>query len=607
MSTEGKNKEQTSTEYREWISVEEAVRILVANSSRITETEKVPLLHAGGRILAGDMVAERDNPPFDRSPIDGYACRSDDIRDASRENPVFLHVVDEVDAGQYTDRTVQPKEAVRIMTGAPIPAGSDCCVTQEDTDCGEETVAVYTSVPRHGNFCDRGEDFEKGIRMLADGERLDSIDIANLAAMGVSDVPVYVMPRIALITTGEELEEPGEALLPGKIYDSNRYLLAARLAELGMPPFLIRHTGDDADAAAGAILEAIGEGADLILTTGGVSVGKRDILHDTIRQIGARKLFWRVLLKPGMPTIFSLCQGVPIVSLSGNPFGALANLELLVRPMLAEMTGDSSLLLSRVTGQLRDDFPKASGGRRFVRARYEDGAVLLPDTAAPDRESNAGVRHSSGVLASMRGCNCLIDIPAGSPPLHAGEMVTVCLLERAQTTDVSGGTFQIKRPVILAVSGVKNAGKTTLITSLIPLLAEMGIQTAVLKHDSHGFDPDVPGTDTYRFREAGACGTAIFSEDLSMVIRHGTVTERVLANAFPDADLILLEGFKWTAYPKIEIVRGGVSDVPACSADTLIGIATDLTDTAHFPTDIPVLDLNRPEEIAAFLCRYLAS
>ncbi|MCD8218265.1 MAG: molybdopterin-guanine dinucleotide biosynthesis protein B [Clostridiales bacterium] len=596
--------------YREGINLEDAVDCILNHTKRITRTERLPLLSAAGRILAEDMFTEMENPPFDRSPIDGYACRAADIREASAEHPAVLRVTEEIDAGQYSDNTVQPGEAVRIMTGAAIPPGCDCCVRQESTDYGETRVSICEPVPVHGNYCDHGEDFQKGICMLHAGDKLGYVELANLAAMGAESVLVYETPRIALFTTGDEVMEPGQPLLPGKIYNSNFYLLSARLAEFGITPLWQKHIPDDARAVAAAIRRAAEEGADLILTTGGVSVGKKDILHETIQLLDAEKLFWKVRLKPGSPTIFSVFRDVPVISLSGNPFGALANMELLVRPALAKMTEDNSYSMQQTSAILQGQFRKASKGRRFIRARYENGAVYLPDGL-----------HSSGVLASMRGCNCLIDIAPGTPALNQGDQVRIRLLyapdnssavispspDTAASQEISNNMPQDAR--IFVISGVKNSGKTTLITRLIPIFREMGWRTATIKHDGHGFDPDVPGTDSYRHRAAGACGTAIYSDDLTMVIKQNpaVVTEKDLIRAFPEADLILLEGFKWTDYPKIEIVREDNSSAPVCDPDTLIGIATDCADIGDFPADVPVLNLNRPEEIAQAIKNYLTA
>ncbi len=627
-----------STNYRQGIPLEEAVSILLSHTRKITRTEVLPLLSARGRILAQDIISPINNPPFDRSPIDGYACHAADLAGASRETPARLRVVEEVDAGGYSTRQIQPGEAVRIMTGAPIPAGCDCCLRQENTDYGEDMVEIYAPEKPHSNYCDAGEDFSVGTCLVSAGEKLTAIELANLAAMGQAMVPVYALPQIALFTTGDELIAPGQALHPGGIYNSNLTLLAARLLELGFPPVCMAHLSDEPTEVARAMEEAVSQGADLILTTGGVSVGKKDILHEALPLLGAQKHFWRVKLKPGTPTIFSTYRDVPIVSLSGNPFGALANLELLVRPMLAKLTGDAALVMPSLSATLAEDFPKASPGRRFIRARFDRGSVYLPQGL-----------HSSGVLASMKGCNCLIDIPAASPALSAGTRVRVRLLATtepsqdnasfAAATEQDNASFpatseqndanfaaapsqddtsfaaspgkdnsnrkQATEPCkqkLLCISGIKNSGKTTLITRLIPLLRERGISVATIKHDGHAFDPDVPDTDSYRHRQAGAVGTAIFSPQLSMVIKKESTNEGQLIAHFPQADLILLEGFKWTAYPKIEVVREGNSAAPVCDPQTLVAIATDKPDTRAFPEGIPRLSLTHPEEIVDFLC-----
>lgn len=402
---------------RENITVEEAIACMTGSVTEIRDMERVPLGESLGRILAEDMTAAEDNPPFDRSPIDGYACRAADTAGASREHPVRLTVIEEVDAGQASQCRVEQGQAVRIMTGAAIPAGCDCCLRQENTDYGEETVAVYEEMSPHDNYCDRGEDFRAGTRLCAKGEKLGYVELGILAGMGCNRVPVRRKPRIALLTTGDEVVQPGLPLAPGKIYDSNQYLLTARLTQWGLKPLWVQSVGDDAKAVGDAIRRTAEAGADLILTTGGVSVGKKDILHGALAYIGAGKIFWRVRLKPGTPTIFSLYRGIPVVSLSGNPFGAAANLELLVRPMLAKLTGDDSLSVPVVSGILDGVFPKASHGRRFIRASYKDGHVSLPDGL-----------HSSGVLSSMKGCNCLVDIPPGTPFLQKGDTVRVWLL-----------------------------------------------------------------------------------------------------------------------------------------------------------------------------------
>lgn len=398
------------------LTVEEAIACMLGHATAITEIETLPILEAGGRICAQDMLAPFDNPPFDRSPLDGYAVRAEDIHGASQQNPVTLKVVGEVCAGDCFDKTVQPGQAVRIMTGAAFPAGTNCTVKQESTDYGEDTVAIYQEVKPFENYCYRGEDYKKDSCLVPKGTRITYIEQGLLASMGCSHVPVWKKPRVALLTTGDEAVAPGEPLANGKIYDSNLFLLGARLTELGFAPVYTAHVRDDAGHVAEQIQKAATL-ADIIITTGGVSVGKKDILHEAIPLLGIERIFWKVKLKPGTPTIFAMYEGKPLVCLSGNPFGAITNVELLVRPLLAKMGHDAALPARQIRAIMNDPFPKASKQRRYIRARYEDGRVMLPQGL-----------HSSGVIASMRGCNCLIDIPAGNEGIKAGEEVAVVLL-----------------------------------------------------------------------------------------------------------------------------------------------------------------------------------
>lgn len=400
----------------EGVTVEQALELILDRVNVITDVEETGLLHTSGRILARDMAAEFDNPPFDRSPIDGYACRAADVSGASEASPARLKVTEEIDAGQYSKREIKAGQAVRIMTGAAIPPGCDCCIRQEDTDYGEDWVEIYRPEEVRGNYCLKGEDFRKGTVLLKKGTRLGFVEAGILASMGQKKAPVYRLPRVAVLTTGDEVVEPGRPLPPGKIYNSNQALLAARLLEFGVQLIRVSAMPDDPSAMAKALKEAAKE-ADLILTTGAVSVGKKDIMHEALAQVGAERVFWRVNVKPGMPTLFSVYQGVPVLSLSGNPFGVAVVTELLARPAIQKMKQDDSLKLIQVHGTLLDDFKKKSRGRRFVRAIWEDGMFRLPDGL-----------HSNGVLASMAGCNCLLDIKPGSAPLKAGEELDAILL-----------------------------------------------------------------------------------------------------------------------------------------------------------------------------------
>lgn len=400
----------------EGLLLKDALQMLLEQTKEIKECEIISLWEAAGRVLAEDIIAVRNQPPFDRSPLDGYAVRSEDLKGASKEHPVKLKVIDEVDAGHVTESQVGPGMAVRIMTGAPIPKGADCVVGQEDTDYGEEQVKVYEEIAYHKNYCFEGEDYGEGDLLLKKGIQIGAVESGVLASLGLQEISVFRRPKVTVITTGDEIVLPGEELLPGKIYDSNLYTLVTRLKSFGVE---IRDSGrseDDAEEVAKRIQKAF-EDSDLVITTGGVSVGKKDIMHDVLKIMGAKRLFWKIAMKPGMPTLCALYQGKLLICLSGNPFGATVNLELLVRPILAKMTGRCELKIRKKKAICQSEFSKKSFVTRYVRAYYDGSNVQM------GKGSNA-----SGILSSMCGCNCLIEIPAGTERVDVGDEVEVVLL-----------------------------------------------------------------------------------------------------------------------------------------------------------------------------------
>ena len=400
----------------EKFTVEQALEALLEHTKVIEETETVPLLQACGRVLAKDMIAGFDNPPFDRSPVDGYACKAEDITDASESHPVQLTVLEEIDAGQYSRVTVEKGQAVRIVTGAAIPKGCDCCVRQEDTDYGEETVRIFRPTGQWQNYCYQGENFKNGTVLLKKGDKIGFIEAGILASMGVIKVKVYRRVRVAVLTTGDEVMAPGKRLIPGKIYDCNQGLLAARMKEFGAELGEVAAI-EDRPQAMTAALERIAPSVDLIVTTGAVSVGKKDIMHEALEMAGAKRIFWHIQMKPGMPTLFSMYQDTPVISLSGNPFGVAVSIDLLLRPVLHKMTQDEALKTVRKKCLLKNKFSKTIRGRRYVRAMTDGETVTIP----------TGL-HSNGVLSSMAGCNCLIEMQEGQTGTRAGEMAEVILL-----------------------------------------------------------------------------------------------------------------------------------------------------------------------------------
>lgn len=398
------------------LKLEEAVRILLEHCAPIIETEVCPLNDAVGRILAQNVAAGHDQPPFPRSPLDGYAVRSGDIAEAGKETPVKMKVIDEVTAGHVSGKYVESGMAVRIMTGAPIPDGADCVVKQEDTDYGNVCVEIYKPVKAWGNYCFAGEDYKKGTVLLKEGMALGAVEAGVLSSLGLTEVTVYRRPKVMVLTTGDEVVLPGNPLGPGQIYDSNLSMVSARMKQWDVAVVYAGQAEDETEAAAGLIRRYI-QDVDLVVTTGGVSVGKKDIMHDVFKILSCERLFWKVAVKPGMPTLCGMYHDKLLICLSGNPYGAVANLELLVRPVLAKMTGRTDLKLRRKEAVLENSYLKRSPVVRYLRAHYRDGRVQI-----------ASGSNDSGILSSMCGCNCMIEIPAGTEKLLAGERVCVALI-----------------------------------------------------------------------------------------------------------------------------------------------------------------------------------
>ena len=450
----------------EGVTLEQATEILTANTAEILDIESVPLLEALGRVTAEDFFATLNNPPFDRSPLDGYALRSADTFGATPALPKNFKVIGEECAGDFFAQEIKGNEALRIMTGAAMPKGSDCVIRQEDVTTDGDTVFVPYALRAHENYCFAGEDVKVGQLLVKGRTKLRAAHIAIFAAQGASRIKCFRRPRITFATTGNELQsvedipiefEPGNTmqsvgsskLRPGKatdlngnrqdtflgshcksrntmpsvgcntfvpttIYNSNLYLIASRLKELGFDPNILGNLPDDADECAKRILMHQNE-TDLLITTGGVSVGKKDIMHEVVRKLGTR-LFWRIEMKPGAPAIGWKGNGYIGLALSGNPFAALATFEMLARPVLAKLSHCEELRCRRKRGILVNGFDKSSPGRRLIRARVDGGSVYLPQ------------RHESGVLFSAIDCNAFVDIPAGSKKLSAGEEVEIILL-----------------------------------------------------------------------------------------------------------------------------------------------------------------------------------
>lgn len=395
------------------LQLEKAENLLCEQVNPMKETETIPLLKAIGRMIAQDGKALEDQPPFPRAPLDGYAVRGIDTTGAEKENSKTFTVIGKVCAGSVFKGEVKEREAVRIMTGAPIPKGADTVIRQEDTDYGEEEVKIFSSSKAYENYCPQGEDYRAGQTLIKNGSKILGAQAAILASLGIAEVEVYQRAKIAVISTGDEVMQPGKELESGKIYDSNLHYICARLIELGIEPMVSCHCSDDTVQMA-EMIKRIAPKADLIITTGGVSVGEKDIMHEVLTFLNAKKLFWQVDIKPGAPTLAADYLNTLIICLSGNPYGAAANFELLVRPVIGKLTGDCAWIVKKKKAVLQNNFFKRSGVRRFLRGWEDSGKVWVVTG-----------NQSSGALASMLNSNCLIEISKNREGARKGDQVWI--------------------------------------------------------------------------------------------------------------------------------------------------------------------------------------
>jgi molybdopterin molybdotransferase len=404
--------------HRQTISVEEALNRLLAVVNTLPE-EQVGIGEANGRTLARELTATCDLPPFDRSPLDGFAVRAEDTAGATVEQPVRLAVVETVAAGQVPRIDLKPGTASRIMTGAMLPKGADAVVMFEQTENpgdASATVGVKKALRPGENVSRRGEEVRAGERIAREGETINAGTLALLATFGYSVVPVVRKPRVGLLATGSELLDVDQPLVPGKIRNSNTAMLSAMIGEAGGIPVLFQRLPDDLKQAKTA-LAACMQQVDLVVTTGGVSVGDFDVLAELTGEPDVELLFNRVAMRPGSPTTAALVGGKLLCALSGNPGACFLGFELFVRPLLRRMTGQPHPAWRKIRARLGQSCEKPCPYPRFLRGRLaEQDAVLY---AYPD------LNEKAGNLSTLKDSECFIIIPAGGKGKQAGEVVEV--------------------------------------------------------------------------------------------------------------------------------------------------------------------------------------
>ncbi len=401
------------------LTVEEAQEI-VLDSVSVLGIERVSLSDSQGRVLAEDVAPKFDVPPHDNSSVDGYAVRAADTDGASADSPRRLGVLEEIPAGAVPSAVVGSGKTSRIMTGAILPKGADAVVMVENTRQREETVEVFKAVEAGQNVRYRGEDVRKGNRVLFGGTVIGPGEIGLLAAFQRSRVSVRRRPVAAILSTGDEVVEIDEKLVPGKIVNSNSYSLSALVRECnGVPVNLGIARDSEADIAA-AIRSALS--ADLVLSTGGVSVGDYDYVKKVLQDLGADMRFWRVKMKPGKPLAYGLLQGKPFFGLPGNPVSCMVSFLLFARPAMRKMMdyGPYDWQLPSVPAILENDLAAGGDRRHYLRARITRAGGRFHATTV------AG--QGSGMLSSMTGTNGLVMVETGITSVSCGTEVSVLLM-----------------------------------------------------------------------------------------------------------------------------------------------------------------------------------
>ncbi|WP_017381414.1 molybdopterin molybdotransferase MoeA [Paenisporosarcina sp. TG-14] len=401
-------------EQRKPISVADAIERVIQCAQLLGE-ETVGLFESYGRILTEPIIAVHDVPHFDRSPYDGFAIRSVDSAGATGDNRIEFSVVDHIGAGVVSNKTLTKNEAVRIMTGAPLPSGADAIVMFEQTIESGDSFTIRKPFDALENVSLQGEDLKEGEEIIEVGSLIHPGTVALLATFGYDKVRVAKQPVIGILSTGTELLDVSEQLAPGKIRNSNGPMIAAQLARMGICFKMYGLSADNLESSLEIVKRAAKE-TDCLITTGGVSVGDFDFLPAIYERLGAEVLFNKVAMRPGSVTTVAVANGRYLFGLSGNPSACFTGFELFVRPALLKMMGAEKIYLPQTTAVLAEDFTKANPFSRFIRAVY-DGASIRP----------AGFNKSNAVSSIARG-NALIVLPGGSRGFTVGDKVDVLLL-----------------------------------------------------------------------------------------------------------------------------------------------------------------------------------
>jgi len=396
---------------RETIPLEEARQLIAEACKPIERTERVGLLNANCRVAASDVLSTRDVPPFSRAGMDGFAVRAEDTFGANRYEPKTLRVIDKVYTGQVPTTSLEPGTAIEIATGAPMPQGADAVVMVEETEKAGDDVRVLTPVYPRQNVGRQGADIVIGQTVIARGNVLNPSRIGALAALGVGDVEVYVKPSVAILSTGNEIADPGRELQPGQIYDINKFTLSTIIQEHGGVPTPFATAQDTIEALERAI-DACAS-CDVLVFSGGSSVGERDLILDVIKRKG-EIVFHGIAVKPGKPTVFGTINGKPMFGMPGYPTSCLSNAYMLLVPALRSMARLGPRHTATVSLPLGQRIVSTTGRHQFYTVKVVDGQAMPAFKA-------------SGDITSMSQADGYIEIPAQTDIVEKGEVVDVKL------------------------------------------------------------------------------------------------------------------------------------------------------------------------------------
>ncbi len=395
------------------LNFEEARRLILENLGR-TDTEMVPLIEAGGRILAEALKAPWDLPLWDTSAMDGFAVHS-----SSCASGFALPVIGYMPAGSTgKELRLEPGSAIRIMTGAPIPEGCNAVVPIEETEEREGNVLLLQPVAAGQHIRRQGGDIPSGSLAIPEGTLLRPQEINLLASYSRLMVPVYRRVRVAILSTGDELMEPGEEIRPGMVINSNQFSLACSVREAGAEPVMLGIARDHRESLLDKLVDGLK--ADILITSAGVSAGDRDLVRECLEKLGVRQLFWKIAIKPGGPTAFGIFGKVPVFSLPGNPVSTMVTFEQFVRPAILKMMGQSRVIRSLRTAVMKEAIRKQAGKTHFVRVglEIENGRLYA---------STTGVQHTYNLKTMLR-ADALAVIPTDKEEIQAGDVVNVYIL-----------------------------------------------------------------------------------------------------------------------------------------------------------------------------------